>query len=100
MDILSKILKGMAVTGLWICLDEFNRLSYQVLNMIAEELSILFKFKAMGMKMDIDYGREAISFRPDFHLCVTYNPGYAARQAIPKAVARHCSGLPPVRKRK
>lgn len=57
MDIISKILKGMAVTGLWICFDEFNRLHYQVLNMISEQLTILFKYKAIGSKMDIDFDR-------------------------------------------
>ena len=79
----------MAVTGLWICFDEFNRLSYQVLNMISEELNILFKYKAMGMKLDIDYDREPISLRPDFHLCITYNPSYTGRQTIPKNVSKH-----------
>ena len=79
----------MAVTGLWVCFDEFNRLSYQVLNMVSEELSILFKYKAMGTKLDILYSNETISFRPDFHLCITYNPTYTGRQAIPKNVSKH-----------
>lgn len=47
----------MAVTGLWVCLDEFNRLHYQVLNMLSEQLSILFKYKAMEVKLNIEYDR-------------------------------------------
>ena len=35
LDVIIKILKGMVVTGLWVCLDEFNRLHYQVLNMLS-----------------------------------------------------------------
>ena len=57
--------------------------------MISEELNILFKYKAMGMKLDIDYDRESISLRPDFHLCITYNPSYLGRQTIPKNVSKH-----------
>jgi dynein heavy chain 1, cytosolic len=43
----------------------------------------------MGVKMEIDYDRENIAFRPDFHLCITYNPSYVGRQTIPKNVIKH-----------
>lgn len=79
----------MAVTGSWICFDEFNRLHYIVLSMISEELAKLFKFKSIGMKLDLEYDKELISFRPDFHLCITYNPSYLGRQEIPKSVIKH-----------
>jgi hypothetical protein len=53
MGVLIKILKGMAVTGLWVCLDEFNRLHHQVLRVMSEQLAILFKYKAIGMKLEV-----------------------------------------------
>ena len=76
----------MAVTGLWVCLDEFNRLGNQVLNMLAEQLSIIFKYRAIGVKMEVQFEAEVIQLKPDFHLCVTYNPTYSGRREIPRQV--------------
>lgn len=56
--------------------------------MISEQLSIIFKYKAMGIKLDVEYDREIINFKPDFHLCITYNPTYAGRQHIPNSIQK------------
>ena len=47
----------MIVTGFWVCIDEFNRLSMQVLSLISDQLAIIFKYKAMQQKLSIDYDR-------------------------------------------
>lgn len=43
----------------------------------------------MQLKLEIEYDREVISFKPDFHLCITYNPSYIGRQTISKNVLKH-----------
>ena len=41
------------------------------------------------MKLEVQYDREVVNFKPDFHLCITYNPTYMGRQKIPKQVMKH-----------
>ncbi len=45
-ETLIRILKGSISSGSWICFDEFNLLEYSTMAVVAENLYLLFKYRA------------------------------------------------------
>ena len=78
----TRILKGMVITGSWMCFDEFNRFSSQILSVIGEQLSILFRYRSFGNKVMAEFENENINIRSDFQIFMTYNPNYEGRKHI------------------
>uniref|UniRef100_A0A7S2SR52 AAA+ ATPase domain-containing protein n=1 Tax=Mucochytrium quahogii TaxID=96639 RepID=A0A7S2SR52_9STRA len=78
---MGKLFRGLAQTGSWTCLDEFNRIDIEVLSVVAQQLLMLrqgrLEGKARIMFMGVD-----ISLL-DHHVIVTMNPGYAGRTELP-----------------
>ena len=77
---LNRLLKGMAITGVWMCFEEFNRLNYRVLAFVGEQLSILMKYRNFGHNIEVNYNQDVIYMKPCFQFCTTYNPGYSGRR--------------------
>ena len=81
-DLLSRFFKGLAASGAWACYDEFNRISVEVLSVIAQLLKQLFEAKEYGEE-DIMFCGSSIRLNSTFSVYITMNPGYAGRTELP-----------------
>ncbi|XP_031336595.1 dynein beta chain, ciliary isoform X1 [Photinus pyralis] len=91
------IYKGLAQTGAWGCFDEFNRISVEVLSVVAVQVKSVLD--AIRNKKDIfNFMGEQIPLIPTVGLFITMNPGYAGRTELPenlKAQFRPCAMVVP-----
>jgi len=77
------IYKGLAQSGAWGCFDEFNRISVEVLSVVAVQVkSIQDAIKAK--KKIFNFIGEEIRLTPSVGLFITMNPGYAGRAELPE----------------
>jgi dynein heavy chain len=90
---LGQIFKGLAMSGSWGCFDEFNRISIEVLSVVATQVgSILNALKAQ--KKRFRFMDEEIPIIPSVGMWITMNPGYAGRTELPeniKSLFRPCA---------
>ena len=70
------------MTGCWICFDEFNRISVDVLSVIAFQVSSLLEGLKINSK-EIVFEDSVISFNPNIGIFITMNPDYAGRSDLP-----------------
>ncbi|XP_076261923.1 dynein heavy chain at 93AB isoform X2 [Rhynchophorus ferrugineus] len=91
------IYKGLAQTGAWGCFDEFNRISVEVLSVVAVQVkSVLDAIK--NNKITFDFMGDMINLVPTVGIFITMNPGYAGRTELPenlKALFRPCAMVVP-----
>ncbi|KAK4884824.1 hypothetical protein RN001_001095 [Aquatica leii] len=91
------IYKGLAQTGTWGCFDEFNRISVEVLSVVAVQVkSIQDAIKTK--KVRFNFQGEDIAMIPTIGIFITMNPGYAGRTELPenlKALFRPCAMVVP-----
>lgn len=91
------IFKGLSLTGAWGCFDEFNRISVEVLSVVAVQVkSILNAIKAKRERFN--FMGETISLIPTIGMFITMNPGYAGRTELPenvKSLFRPCAMVVP-----
>lgn len=73
----------MAQTGAWGCFDEFNRISIEVLSVIAVQVKSIQDAIRDKKKRFIFQGEE-ISLIPTVGIWITMNPGYAGRTELPE----------------
>lgn len=77
------IYKGLAQTGAWGCFDEFNRISVEVLSVVAVQVKcVLDAIKAKKSKFN--FLGELITLIPTVGMFITMNPGYAGRAELPE----------------
>ncbi|RXG60754.1 Dynein heavy chain, cytoplasmic, partial [Armadillidium vulgare] len=77
------IYKGLAQTGSWGCFDEFNRISVEVLSVVAVQVKSVQD--AIGQNRDkFDFMGETIKLVPTVGIFITMNPGYAGRTELPE----------------
>ena len=72
------IYKGLSQTGAWGCFDEFNRISVEVLSVVAVQVKTIQDAIKMKKKR-FNFLGEDIVLRPSVGLFITMNPGYAGR---------------------
>ncbi|KAJ3191413.1 hypothetical protein HK101_007802 [Irineochytrium annulatum] len=94
---IGNIFKGLAQSGTWGCFDEFNRISVEVLSVVATQVKSIqdaLRFK----KTRFIFQGEEISLCRTVGAFITMNPGYAGRTELPeniKALFRPCSMVVP-----
>jgi len=78
---MGKLFRGLAQSGSWTCLDEFNRIDIEVLSVIAQQLLVLREGR-VAQKTSINFMGVEIRL-VDHHVIITMNPGYAGRTELP-----------------
>ncbi|KAI9209879.1 dynein heavy chain and region D6 of dynein motor-domain-containing protein, partial [Polychytrium aggregatum] len=90
---IGNIFKGLAQAGAWGCFDEFNRISVEVLSVVATQVKSIQDALRSKKKRFIFQGEE-IGLVMTVGYFITMNPGYAGRTELPeniKALFRPCS---------
>ena len=80
---IGNIYKGLAQTGAWGCFDEFNRISVEVLSVVAVQVKTIQDAIRDKKKRFLFEGVE-ILMTPTVGLFITMNPGYAGRTELPE----------------
>ncbi|KFV69246.1 Dynein beta chain, ciliary, partial [Dryobates pubescens] len=91
------IYKGLAQTGAWGCFDEFNRISVEVLSVVAVQVKSV-QDALREKKKSFTFLGEEIRLVPSVGIFITMNPGYAGRTELPenlKALFRPCAMVVP-----
>ena len=78
---MGKLFRGLAQSGGWTCLDEFNRIDIEVLSVVAQQMVVLREGR-IAKKSSINFMGVQISLK-DHHVIITMNPGYAGRTELP-----------------
>ncbi|XP_043921477.1 dynein axonemal heavy chain 11 [Protopterus annectens] len=94
---IGNIYKGLAQTGAWGCFDEFNRISVEVLSVVAVQVKTIQDAIRNKKKRFLFLG-EDITLKPSVGIFITMNPGYAGRTELPenlKALFRPCAMVVP-----
>ncbi|XP_007433956.1 dynein heavy chain 9, axonemal, partial [Python bivittatus] len=91
------IYKGLSQTGAWGCFDEFNRISVEVLSVVAVQVKSI-QDAIRDKKQNFNFLGEDIQLVPSVGIFITMNPGYAGRTELPenlKALFRPCAMVVP-----
>ena len=80
--IMGRLFSGLAQTGAWSCLDEFNRIDIEVLSVIAQQLLTIQNALREG-KEEFHFEDKNITLKSTFGVFITMNPGYAGRTELP-----------------
>ncbi|ETE64168.1 Dynein heavy chain 11, axonemal, partial [Ophiophagus hannah] len=80
---IGNIYKGLVQTGAWGSFDEFNRISVEVLSVVAVQVKTIHDAIRHNKKQFIFLG-ENITLKASVGIFITMNPGYAGRTELPE----------------
>jgi len=76
------IFSGLVQTGFWGCFDEFNRISPEVLSVVAAQVKTI-QNALINEKKTLELLGKELNVIPTIGIFVTMNPGYAGRSELP-----------------
>mmetsp|Transcript_22862 Transcript_22862/g.57026 ORF Transcript_22862/g.57026 Transcript_22862/m.57026 type:complete len:4419 (+) Transcript_22862:2-13258(+) len=83
--VMANFFSGLAQTGAWGCFDEFNRISVEVLSVVAGQyLTILDGIRSK--KTLFTFEEDEITLNPTVGAFITMNPGYLGRTELPESL--------------
>ena len=94
---LGNIFKGLAQTGFWGCFDEFNRISVEVLSVVASQVKCILD-AVKGSLTQFFFEGADIHLVSTCGIFVTMNPTYSGRVELPdnvKLLFRPCAMVAP-----
>ncbi|CAF0866110.1 unnamed protein product, partial [Didymodactylos carnosus] len=94
---IGNMFRGLAMSGCWGCFDEFNRISVEVLSVVAVQVKLIFDALRQRRKV-FNFMSAEIKLNPAVGIFITMNPGYAGRMELPenlKALFRPCAMVVP-----
>lgn len=78
--VLGSFFKGMAASGSWCCLDEVDRLDYQTMSLISQQIAVIHKrIKANAVEIQLE--DSTLKLKPTCAIFITSNP-YETRAKI------------------
>ena len=80
--VMTRIFSGVVQSGVWTCLDEFNRINVEVMSVIAQQLGDIRQAKLVGSEMCFLNDKE-MKINTSCGVFITMNPGYQGRAELP-----------------
>jgi dynein heavy chain len=80
---MEKLFNGIASTGSWTCLDEFNRIDLEVLSVISSQILVL-REALLENKTSLNFFGKNIILNAYMGIFITFNPGYSGRSELPE----------------
>merc|ERR1719450_1486597 len=80
---MGKLYSGVVSSGAWTCLDEFNRISIEVLSVVAQQVLEIRQALLQGLTDFVFEGRP-LRVKNTCGIFITMNPGYAGRTELPE----------------
>ncbi|KFG50928.1 ATPase family associated with various cellular activities (AAA) domain-containing protein, partial [Toxoplasma gondii p89] len=82
-NLTARLFSGLAQTGAWSCLDEFNRMDVEVLSVVAQQMRSVQTAAHAGLEEFEFEGRE-IRLNKRFAVFASMNPDYSGRSDLPE----------------
>lgn len=80
--LLMRFFKGISMSGCWVCFDEFNRITVDVLSVIVFQISEMLNAQRKRVKQ-CNFEKQVLNFNPNMCIFITMNPDYSGRSQLP-----------------
>jgi dynein heavy chain len=79
---MGKLYSGVVSAGAWTCLDEFNRISIEVLSVVAQQV-LEIRQALLAKLTEFVFEQRQLKVKNTMGIFITMNPGYAGRTELP-----------------